>query len=229
MVFGLGDMIELRKKEGLNPIIAEIKIYSPKHGDLLRGRDPLEILKVYERCKVAGISYITSHIFKGNLKMLEEICNESNLPVLRKDFILSKEEIELSASIGASAILLIARILGEKTAEFVDYALEHGLEALVEVHTIGDVKIVESTKASIVGINNRDISKLEIDNGNVDLTRRLSPLIQNKIKVSESGIMSLDDLRIALRYADAALIGTAFMKAEDTEAVVKSFVEAKLC
>ncbi len=229
MVFGLGDMIELRKKEGLNPIIAEIKIYSPKHGDLLRGRDPLEILKVYERCRVAGISYITSHIFKGNLKMLEKICNESNLPVLRKDFILSKEEIELSASMGVSAILLIARILGEKTAEFVDYALEHGLEALVEVHTIDDVKIVESTKASIVGINNRDISKLEVDNGDVELTKRLSPLIRDRIKVSESGIMSLDDLRIALRYADAALIGTAFMKAEDTEAVVKSFVEAKLC
>ncbi len=229
MVFGLGDMIESRKKEGLNPILAEIKIYSPKHGDLLRGRDPLEILKVYERCRVAGISYITSHIFKGNLKMLEKICNESNIPVLRKDFISSKEEIELSASMGVSAILLIARILGEKTAEFVDYALEHGLEALVEVHTIDDVKIVESTKASIVGINNRDISKLEVDNGDVELTKRLSPLIRDRIKVSESGIMSLDDLRIALRYADAALIGTAFMKAEDTEAVVKSFVEAKLC
>ncbi len=229
MVFGLKDMIELRKREGLNPIIAEIKTYSPKHGELIRGRDPLEILSVYEECRVAGISYITSHVFKGDLRLLKKICDESNLPVLRKDFILSKEEIEISASLNVSSILLIARILKEKTAEFVDHALEHGLEALVEVHTIDDVKIIESTKASIVGINNRDISKLEVDDGSVELTKRLSPLIHGRIKVSESGIGSLDDLRVALRYADAALIGTAFMRAEDIEAVVRSFVEAKLC
>jgi len=214
-----------------NPIIAEIKVYSPKYGDLLRGRDPLEILKAYERAGAVGISYITDKkYFKGDFELLKRICKESSLPVLRKDFITSKDEIERSAEVECSAILLIARILKDKTAEFVDFALEHGLDTLVEVHTIEDVKIAVDTKTTMIGINNRDISKLEKDDGTVLLTKELAPLIPNKyVKVSESGISSLEDLRIALSYADAALIGTAFMMAKDPESIVRTFVEAKLC
>ena len=214
-----------------NPIIAEIKVYSPKYGDLLRGRDPFEILKAYERAGAVGISYITEKkYFKGDFELFKRICKESSLPVLRKDFITSKDEIERSAEVECSAILLIARILKDKTAEFVDFALEHGLDTLVEVHTIEDVKIAVDTKTTMIGINNRDISKLEKDDGTVLLTKELAPLIPNKyVKVSESGISSLEDLRIALSYADAALIGTAFMKAKDPESIVRTFVEAKLC
>ncbi len=228
MDFGLSKAIRNCKK---NAIISEIKVYSPKYGDLLRGRDPIEILRAYERAGAVGISYITEpRYFNGNFELFKRICKETDLPVLRKDFITSKEEIERTAEAEASAVLIITRILKDKTAEFVDFALEHGLDSLVEVHTIEDLKIAVETNSTMIGINNRDIGKLEKDDGNVMLTQKLAPLIPNKfVRVSESGISSLQDLKIALSYADAALIGTAFMKAEDPEKIVKEFVEAKLC
>jgi len=218
----LGDCLWERR----NPIIAEIKVYSPKYGDLLRGRDPLNILKIYEKCGVAGISYITAKEFGGDISTFKTICRESNLPVLRKDFITSRNEIEKTAELEASAILLIIRILKDKTSEFVDYALDHGLETLVEVHTKTDVKIANETKTPMIGINNKDILKLEMDAGNIELTEKLCRFVRDDVvKISESGIMSIKDLKRALKCADAALIGTAFMLAKDTERIVKAFVE----
>ncbi len=211
-----------------NAIIAEIKIYSPKHGDLLRGRNPIDILRAYERTGVCGISYITEpNHFKGSFEFFKELCKLTDLPVLRKDFITTKFEIERTAEAEGSAILLIARILKDKTAEFVDYAKEHGLDTIVEVHTSQDVEIAVNTNTTIVGINNRDIDKLEKDDGSVEVTEKLAPLIPNRfVKLSESGIRSLEDLKRALKFTDAVLIGTAFMLAEDTENFVRCFVYA---
>ena len=211
-----------------NAVIAEIKVHSPKHGDLLRGRNPIDILRAYERAGACGISYITeSNHFRGSFEFFKELCKLTDLPVLRKDFITTKFEIERTAEAEGSAILLIARILKDKTAEFVDHAKEHGLDTIVEVHTPQDVEIAVNTNTTIVGINNRDIGKLEKDDGSVEVTERLSPLIPEKfLKISESGIRSLDDLKRALKFADAVLIGTAFMLAEDTENFVRCFVYA---
>ncbi len=222
-------MINLRKKEGLNPVVSEIKVHSPKHGNLLRGRSIMDILEIYERCRSAGISYITEkNHFKGDFGTFKEICRESQLPVLRKDFIVTKEEIERTAEAEGDAVLLIARILKENIAEFVDYSLEHGLESVVEVHHIGDIDYALSSKTPIVGINNRDIAVLEKDDGSVDVTAKLSPLIKSDaVKISESGIKSREDVTLALRYADAILVGTAFMKADDIEKKVLEFVGGK--
>jgi len=148
---------------------------------------------------------------------------------LRKDFITTKHEIERTAEANGSSVLLIARILKENTAEFVDFALEHGLDTVVEVHSVEDIRLAVQTNSTIVGINNRDISQLEKDDGTVSLTKRLAPLIPDRyVKLSESGIKTLEDLKLALRYADAVLIGTAFMKADNTEEFVRSFVEVRI-
>ncbi len=226
-MFRLSKSIRDAKKDR-NAIVAEIKVHSPKHGDLLRGRDPLEILRAYERANVCGISYITERKhFKGSFDFLKELCRETDLPVLRKDFVTEKDEIERSAEIGVSAILLIARILKEKTPELVDFARDHGLDTVVEVHNPEDLKYALKSKTTIVGINNRDISKLEKDDGDVSLTEKLAPMIPNGfLKLSESGIRNLNDLKRALRFADAVLIGTAFMMAEDVESFVRCFVYA---
>ncbi|CAB49386.1 indole-3-glycerol phosphate synthase TrpC [Pyrococcus abyssi] len=228
VIFGLSRRIKRCTK---NPIIAELKVYSPKYGDLLRGRDPLEILRRYERAGAVGISYITDpKYFRGNFDFFKRLCKETELPVLRKDFITTKEEIEKTAEAGGSAVLLITRLLKDKLPEFVDHAREHGLDTLVEVHTLEELKIAIQTNSTMIGINNRDIGKLELDDGNVSLTAKLAPLIPDKfVKVSESGITTLEDLKVALKYADAALIGTALMKTEDPEKLLKSFVEAKIC
>ncbi|AGK60663.1 indole-3-glycerol phosphate synthase [Archaeoglobus sulfaticallidus PM70-1] len=226
MDFGLAERIEVYR-EFVNPVIAEIKTYSPIHGDLVRNRNVIDILRAYENANAVGISYITAREFKGDFENLKLICKETELPVLRKDFILSKEEIERTASAEASAILLIARLLGHKTAEFVDLAHESDLEALVEVHSAEDIQIVEESKAEIIGINNRDIMKLEKDDGDVSVTERLSGLIsvKGRIVVSASGIRTLEDLKRALKCADAVLIGTALMMADDPESKLRSFVE----
>jgi len=214
-----------------NSIIAEIKTYSPKYGDLLKGRNILDILRTYEKVGAVGISYITERgYFNGDFGIFRLICRETELPVLRKDFILTKEDIEKTADADGSAILLIARMLEEKTAEFVDFSIEHGLDTLVEVHNRAEVDIAKETNTTMIGINNRDIRKLEIDDGTVSLTEELSKFIpKNMILVSESGISNLYELKIALKHADAALIGTAFMKAENQEEFVRNFVEAKIC
>ncbi len=219
-------MINLRKKEGMNPVVSEIKVHSPKHGDLLRGRDILEILGIYERCRSAGISYITErNHFRGDFETFREICRNSELPVLRKDFIVTKEEIERTAEADGDAVLLIARILRDETPEFVDFSLEHGLESVVEVHSMEDVGHANLSKTPIIGINNRDIAVLEKDDGSVEITQKLAPLIRNgALKLSESGITTKEHLETALRYADAVLVGTAFMKADDIEKKVIEFV-----
>jgi indole-3-glycerol phosphate synthase len=231
MDFGMSDAIRLCKSDSKNAVIAEIKVYSPKYGDLLKNRDPLEILKAYERAGAAGISYITEpEYFKGDFKLFKKICKYSNLPVLRKDFITGKEEIERTAEAEGAAVLLIARLLKDKTAEMVDFALEHGLETIVEVHTTHDLTIATDTNSTMIGINNRNIFELEIDDGSVSITRELAPQIPDKfIKVSESGISNLKNLKTALTFADAVLVGTAFMNARNPEEMVKTFVEARLC
>ena len=213
-----------------NPIIAEIKVHSPKYGNMINRRDEMDILRIYENAGAAGISYITDkEYFNGDFNMFKKICENTELPVLRKDFITTKDEIEKTAEVGGGAILLIARLLKEETAEFVDYALEHGLDTLVEVHNKEEIDIAKETNSTMIGVNNRDITKLELDDGTVSLTEHLAPLIpKNMVFVSESGIGTIEDLRMALKYADAALIGTSFMRARNIEEFVKSFVEAKL-
>lgn len=226
----LTDSILKTKKLNKNPIICEIKTFSPKYGDLLKGRNILDILKIYEECGAAGISYITDKkYFNGDFKTYKTICENTNLPVLRKDFITTKEEIEKTAEVGGGAILLIGRLLKEDTGEFVDYALSHGLDTLVEVHNIDELNIAKETKTTMIGINNRDITKLEMDDGTVSLTENLAPYLpKNIVSVSESGIGTLEDLKIALKYADAALIGTSFMKSNNMREFVKSFIEERL-
>lgn len=219
MEFGFADAI---KVEGKNSIIGEIKCRSPIHGDMLRGRDPLKLAEIYEKCGCSAISYITSKKFGGSIQTLKEICRSTSLPVLRKDFVESIEEIERTCESEASALLLIARILKEKTPEFTDLCFEHGVEPVVEVFREDEIKFAENSR--VVLINNRDIfNPSDIDIGR---TIRIAPMVK-KIKISGSGIKRIEDLRV-LSLVDAVLVGTAFMLAEDTEKIVRSFVEAKL-
>ncbi|MBP2144456.1 indole-3-glycerol phosphate synthase [Methanococcus voltae] len=215
-----------KNKTNKNAVIAEIKVHSPKYGDLLKQRNELDILNIYEEAGAVGISYITDkQYFNGDFEVFKKICKNTELPVLRKDFITAKDEIEKTAEAGASTILLIPRLLSEETAEFVDYANSCGLDTLVEVHNAQEIEIAKNTKTSMIGINNRDIRKLELDDGTVSLTEKLANLIpKDRILVSESGISNLNDLNTALKYADAVLVGTSFMKADFK--IQKEFVES---
>jgi|Deesub1362B_J571_1020462.scaffolds.fasta_scaffold00168_25 indole-3-glycerol phosphate synthase len=210
------------RKKG-NAIIAEIKAVSPTLGDLLNGRSISELVDAYEGGRACAISYITSPSFGGSLKSLQEICSITGLPVLRKDFVRNRKEVEVTAKAGADAILLIAKILKEETMDFVDLAKECGLDALVEIHSHQELRYIDSLELG--GINNRDI--LSPENVDLGISLRLSPLMREKCEfiVGMSGIRSVEDLKAILSYCDAALIGTHFMLAPNPEKEVRRFVE----
>ncbi len=215
--------LEEQRKRGKNAIIAEIKPFSPLYGDLIGSRKVEDILSAYERAGAGAISYITAREFRGDFETLRKICKMTELPVLRKDFIRTGEEVERSAEVGVSALLLIARHLKERAAELADLCREHGIEPVVEVHYAEDLVYVDN---AAVLINNRDIDRMETDGGNVAVTAKIASRVDG-FKISGSGIESVEDLLFVLKYVDAALIGTAFMKAENTEDFVRSFVEAR--
>ncbi|MDK2796234.1 MAG: indole-3-glycerol phosphate synthase [Archaeoglobaceae archaeon] len=214
--------VDAMRDEKRDAVIGEIKAYSPTKGELLRGRDPIEILRAYERAGCSAISYITAKSFMGSLECLKRICKETELPVLRKDFIESKNEVEKTVEAEASALLIIARVLKERTSEFADLCFEHGIEPVIEIFSEEDLEYAEN--ARVVLINNRDI----FNPSDVDLQRtfRLAPKI-NAVKISGSGISKIEDLKV-LKVVDAVLVGTSFMLAENTEEFVRSFVEARL-
>jgi indole-3-glycerol phosphate synthase len=220
--------IRQRQEQGLFPVISEIKVRSEKEGDLLVGRDPFSLVREMATCPVAGISVVTEpHYFGGSEELLRRVTQSVSLPVLRKDFIDSPSQIEQSARDGAAAVLLIASLLEDgQIAELVDAARIHGLESLVEVHTMSDMERVRRLEFDLLGINNRDIQVLEVDDTDVECTERLARYHdRTKPLISESSIASTDDvLRAGRAGADAVLVGTAVMRASNIPSLLKSMI-----
>lgn len=176
-------------------IIAEIKRASPSKGDICVDLDAAKMADQYEQGGAAAVSVLTdSPYFKGSLDDLKAVRSACTLPVLRKEFIISRYQVYEAAAAGADAILLIARIL---TAEKLDqlYALcrELGMDALVEIHTPADANVVAACGARLVGINNRNLSTFETDiNVAMDLVSRLA---SGQVPVAASGISGPADIR----------------------------------
>ncbi|MCD6220596.1 indole-3-glycerol-phosphate synthase [bacterium] len=224
----LSSAIKLYKKEKRIPLIAEIKVYSPKDGDLIKNRDPVEILHKYEEGGACAISVVTEvKHFKGNLKLLNLIRKNTDLPILRKDFIQNKKQIEETKKIGVEAVLLITSMLScKKLFELNNYAHKLGLETLVEIHNQKDLEKIRDLELDIIGINNKDILKLERDKDQINPTLELINKIPNSIiTVSESGIRTLKDVRKVIEAGcDAILMGTFLLKAKDIKQKVRTIV-----
>jgi len=223
--------IKLCKKEKKIPLIAEIKVYSPKDGELLKNRDPLKILQEYEEGGACAISVVTEPIyFKGSLDLLTLIRRNTSLPILRKDFIETKEQIEETKRMGIEAILLIACMLSDKKlAELNEYAQRLGLETVIEIHEQKDLRKLAGLNLDIVGINNKDILNLERDEDQINPTIELINRIPRSIlTISESGIRSMEDVKKVIDAGcDAVLMGTALLKAKDIREKVREIVNAK--
>jgi indole-3-glycerol phosphate synthase len=224
----LSGSIRKRQSEGMFPVISEIKVRSDKEGDLLRGRNPAELARAMARCPVAGISVVTepSH-FGGYMGLLHAIGRAIDLPVLHKDFIKTERQIEESAAAGASAVLLIATMLEvEELVRLIDAAQRLGLEALVEAHCLSEIKKIEHLDFDLMGINNRDITIFEVDDGDVGRTEAFSHFVKgSRPLISESSIGTAAEVRRAGRSgADAVLIGTAILRAERTADLVEELI-----
>ncbi len=205
----------LQREEGKLALIAEIKKASPSAGVIVESFDPVSIAKNYARAGVEAISVLTDErFFQGHLDYLEAVRASVPQPILRKDFILDELQIMEAAAAGADAILLIvAALKQDDLIALLETAALYQLDALVEVHTLGELDRALETEAAIIGINNRNLATFEVDLG---VTESLSEEVPNGIVlVSESGIRSAEDLaRIKACGVDAVLIGEALMRGQ---------------
>jgi len=213
------DAIFKRKQDGFIPVIPDIKLISPKEGDLLRGRNPAEMAKLLSAAGAPVFSVVTEkEHFGGSLELMEIIIESTGRPVLRKDFIKNFDDLHQTRACGADAVLLICSMFTETSLRSLyEESLRIGLEPLIETHSSDELLLAGRMGATLVGINNRNILELEKDDGSVSLTESLSALIpEGALLISESGIHSYRDALAAINAgADAVLVGTAIWQADD--------------
>lgn len=206
-------------------LIAEIKKASPSKGILRGDFNPARIAMTYQSNGASAISVLTDErFFEGKLEYIKVVKEHVSLPVLRKDFIIDEYQIYESVWAGADAILLIAELLStNEMALFYNLAVSLGLDVLTEVHNEEDVEKALTTGANIIGINNRDLHTFKVDLGATQKLARIIP--QNKVRVSESGIKSYEDIMFLKSLGiNAVLIGEAFMEAADIAAKMREIM-----
>tara|TARA_A100000164_G_C21931697_1_gene785966 strand:- start:6 stop:755 length:750 start_codon:yes stop_codon:yes gene_type:complete len=196
-------------------IIAEIKKASPSAGIISEDFDPLKKAKEYEEFGASALSILTEEdYFLGSTKYLKDVKKITNLPILRKDFIVDTYQIYESKFIGADCILLIASILNDKQLrEFSDLAETLQLDYLIEVHNEEELFRVELFSNAIIGVNNRNLKTFEVDIQNSVRLRNLYK--KNNIFVAESGIKNKKDIDMLLaNNINVFLIGESLMKGD---------------
>ena len=207
-------------------LIAEIKNASPSKGIIRGDFNPAKIAMTYQANGASAISVLTDErFFEGRLEYIKTVKEHVSLPVLRKDFIIDEYQVYESAVAGADAILLIAELLSpHELTRLYNLATFLGLDVLIETHKEEDIEKALATGGAIIGINNRDLHTFKVD---FDVTQRLVRMLPaNKIKVSESGIKSYEDVMFLKSIGiNAVLIGEAFMEASDIGAKMREIMK----
>lgn len=210
-------------KNKLN-LIAEVKRKSPSQNIINREFDIKKIIQTYNKYADA-ISVLTDkNFFDGSLIDMKTVAKLSRLPILRKDFIIDEYQIYESRLNNADAILLIASVLSiDELNKFIDIANGYNMNCLVEVNTEEELDKVLNSNASIIGINNRNLNTLEVD---TETTIKLMDKIPNdKIVVSESGILSKGYIKKITGKVNAILVGTLFMNSMKLEEEISSLIK----
>ncbi len=202
--------------EGIR-IIAEIKRFSPSAGSLRENLNPSYFARLYEKNGASAISVlIDREFFKGSLQDLDEVKKAVSLPVLAKEFILDTYQILEARLWGADAILLIARVLDEKRLfKFYHLAKDLKMSCVIEIHSSEDIeKISHLPPSLIVGINNRDLTKFQV---NLDITGQILNLLPSShLIISESGIKNPEDIKLLReKGVSAFLVGEAILRSND--------------
>jgi indole-3-glycerol phosphate synthase len=216
---GFRKALELAAANGI-AIIAELKKASPSKG-LLRGTFHVGGLAMQlERAGAAALSVLTDEdYFQGSLAYLVEASAATNLPCLRKDFIVDEYQLYEARLNRADAVLLMASVLSDpQLGTLYNKARELGLDVLCEVHDEKELARAVAIGAEIVGVNSRNLRTLEVDR---EVHYRLAAsLPTNVLRVAESGIQSAEDIRKLLGEDGASgyqafLVGESLMKADD--------------
>ena len=202
-------------------LIAELKRKSPSRGMLRERFDPVSLAQTMERAGAAALSVLTDEpYFGGSLEFLRDAKQFTEIPALRKDFIVDPYQVYESALYEADAVLLIVRILTEEMlVECVQAADRLGIEPLLEVHSEEELDTALRAGAAVIGINHRDLATFAMD---ATLSARLVPRIPaGKLIVAESGIQSPADVkRMRQLGVHAVLIGEALMPAASPAAKI---------
>ncbi|WP_163506722.1 indole-3-glycerol phosphate synthase TrpC [Fodinicola acaciae] len=205
-------------------IIAEVKRRSPSKGALADIPDPAELASRYAAGGAAAISVLTERRrFGGSLADLDAVRAAVDIPLLRKDFIVTPYQVWETRAHGADLILLMVACLdGPALGELLGLATDLGLTALVEAHTDEELDRAVEVGARLIGINARDLKTLEVDRA---VFGKLAPrLPDGVVRVAESGVETVDDVRQYRGWgADVVLVGEALVRAGDPEASVALF------
>ncbi len=207
--------------EGL-AVIAEIKKASPSRGIIDERFDYLSAAADYERGGAAAVSCLTEpEYFLGSDKIFSEVRAACQLPMLRKDFILTEYQVYRSAAMSADCILLIMSALGgDRAKELYVLARSLGMEALFECRDERQIELAQKAGGRIIGVNNRNLADFSVEHGRAARMRSL--VDKSNIFVSESGIMSPGDAREQKEAgADAVLVGEYLMRALNRQAAVR--------
>ena len=219
LVSALGE----HRKHGMS-VIAEIKRRSPSKGWLAENLDALDTARSYVAGGAVAISVLTDeNHFAGSLDDLRAVSAGVDVPVLRKDFTVSANDILDAVDAGASAVLLIvAALTNAELLELLAVAREFNIDALVEVHDHDEARRAVDLGALMVGINQRNLHSFEVDTLRAESV--LSSLDASIVTVAESGFSSVQAVvRAAHVGFDAVLVGESFVRSGDPRAAVASF------
>jgi indole-3-glycerol phosphate synthase len=208
-------------------VIAEVKRASPSKGQLAEIPDPAELAREYAAGGARCVSVLTEgRWFGGSLEDLTAVRNAVDVPLLRKDFVVSSYQVHEARAYGADLVLLIVAALEQNTLSgLLDRIESLGMTALVEVHDEEETDRALAAGAKVIGINARDLRTLEVDRS---VFERIAPGLPNSVvKIAESGVRGPHDLiRYASAGADAVLVGEGLVTQKSPRDAVAELVTA---
>ncbi|MBY6017228.1 bifunctional indole-3-glycerol-phosphate synthase TrpC/phosphoribosylanthranilate isomerase TrpF [Halomonas denitrificans] len=236
-----GDLLERRAppsqrslfdalKQGPTGFILECKKASPSKGLIRADFDPVAIARIYNHY-AAAISVLTDEqFFQGDFEYLRAVCQNVDVPVLCKDFIVDVRQLRLARHLGADAALLMLSVLDNTLYQtLAEEAGALGLDVLTEVSNQEEMDRAIALNARIIGINNRDLRDLSID---LATTERLAGQVpKDRVVISESGIYRHDQVRRLAPHADAFLVGSSLTEQANIDLACRRLIygPTKVC
>ena len=224
------DLIQTIRVNQHPTLITEIKFASPSLGKIRTTSDPVRIANAMIEGGSSALSVLTQpYLFNGSPDFFMQVRREVKVPMLMKDIMIDKVQIDTAKSIGADYMLLIQSLFEQghlkEIDEFIDYGHKKGLKILLEVHTKSELESALKTDADLVGINNRNLDTLEIDLKTTE--NLLKDYHQDRPIISESGIETAEDIKYLKKCgASGFLIGSSIMKSDNIRENVRKLVSA---
>ena len=224
------DFLHLIKTNPHATLLTEVKFSSPSLGKIRTLSDPANIAEQMIAGGTRALSILTQpHLFNGSPEYFMKVRQAVDVPLLMKDIIIDRIQIDAGKKIGADFVLLIQSLFDKgylkEIDEFIDYAHKNELDVLLEVHTKEEFENALKTDADLIGINNRNLDTLEIDLKTTE--KILKDFDRSRPIISESGIETPEDIKYLKKCgADAFLVGSSIMKSDNIQEQVKKLMNA---